>query len=101
MAKTKVTKKSKKTGSKTRVLHIYGDDYAALLVEENLGIEKAAKMVDSGESFDDFNEVNGVNVEAEILEFDKIDLKFYQFLYDSGLIDYDAAKSCNIYLLDD
>ncbi len=78
----------------TTVLLVRGTDYAALMMEQKFGVEKAAKLVRAGKSL-------GQDIEGEIFEFGAVDPKFIEFLYDKGLIDYDNAKHANFYVLSD
>jgi hypothetical protein len=76
----------------TRILIISGEDYAALTIEQGIGIEECARRVEAGEELPE-------GVEADIEVFGEVDPKFIGFAQE--FIDYDQAKTNNFYLLDE
>lgn len=81
-----------------KILFITGDDYSAMGVEQEIGIEKAAKMtIDNGGSLT----INDDELYAElsILEFKEVDEKFIEFIKDK-IMDYDDAKHTDFYVIE-
>lgn len=81
------------------ILEVFGDDYAAVTFEDELG-EDVKKYVDlcseNGGSYED--EANGV--EFEIHEFGEVDPEFISWIK-GDFLDYDDGKHHNFYVLEE
>lgn len=81
-----------------KVLLVSGDGFAALNIEQEIGIEKAAKMtIENGGEL----EIYGDHYYAllRILEFGEVDPKFIDFVINE-IQDYTKAKDKTFYVIE-
>jgi len=80
------------------VLLITGEDYSAMKVEQEIGIEEAYKLtVKNGGKLTIDNEI--LYADLSVLKFGDVDPTFITFI-ESELLDYDQSKSTNFYVID-
>ena len=80
------------------VLFITGEDYSAMEVEQEIGIEEAYKLtVKNGGKLTIDNEI--LYADLSVLKFGDVDSTFITFI-ESELLDYDQSKSTNFYVID-
>lgn len=82
-----------------RILYVYGDEYSALNVEQEIGIEEAAKLVEENGGQVAINN-NEFYANLKILTFKEVDPEFVSFVQ-LNLLDYDASKSENFYVIEE
>jgi hypothetical protein len=82
-----------------KVLYVHGDDYAALHIEDVLGVKGAALM--ASENGGELTIDNGeVYAELSIKEFGEVDPAFVSFVKYT-LMDYDASKHENFFVIEE
>lgn len=89
----------------TQILHVYGGDYAALEFERarDAGKVNPKALWDQAVAADEaqvFEADDDTYFEYDALLFEGVDPDFIEFVT-SELVDYDACKSANIYVVDD
>jgi hypothetical protein len=82
-----------------KILYVTGDDYAAMYVEDDLGVDKAVKMTEDngGKMTIDNDEVYA---ELSILEFKDVDPDFVDFVKHK-IMDYDMSKHENFFVIEE
>jgi len=88
----------------TKILHVHGDDYAALQFERcaNAGKVDPKVLWADAVALDDsleYEEEDAFFV-CDALLFEDVDPDFIEFVK-SELVDYDTGKHANIYVVDD
>lgn len=81
------------------VLEVYGNDYAAVVFEDDLGgdVQKYVDLCnENGGSYEDEDQ----GVEFQIHEFGVVDPDFIAWVKDD-LLDYDDGKHHNFYVLEE
>lgn len=80
-----------------KILWITGDDYSALIFEEQCTIQETAEQLKVGES----KEFEGADYifSAKLLEFKDVDPKFIEFVQNE-VMDYDGKKHANFYVVE-
>jgi hypothetical protein len=81
------------------ILYVRGDDYAAMYIEDSLGVKEATKLAkrNGGEYVINNDEVYA---ELEIKSFGEVDMEFVGFIKFS-LMDYDASKHENFFVIEE
>ena len=80
-----------------KILHVTGDDYAAMYVEDDIGVEKAVKMtLENGGKL----KINNDDTYAvlTIREYKDVDPAFIEFIKDT-IMDYDMSKHENFFVI--
>jgi hypothetical protein len=82
-----------------KILYVTGDDYAAMYVEDDLGVDKAVKMTEeNGGKMTIANDE--VYAELSILEFKDVDPAFVDFVKYT-IMDYDMSKHENFFVIEE
>lgn len=85
------------------VMRVWGDgDYAAVHIEQEVGIELAYEMAKAEGGYTEIKDPEDdqwVRAYVQIYEFGKVDPKFLGFLNDHFL-DYDTCKHTNFYVME-
>lgn len=79
------------------VLHIYGEEYSALSVEQEIGINKAYQDAVSNGGKVTYN-TDDFYAECRVHRFTSVDPKFIEFI-NTHMIDYDRVKHENYYVI--
>lgn len=85
----------------TKVLYIkdFDDSFAAVTIENNIGIKEFAKMVEENGGILEFqDDILDIACDAKILEFKDVDPAFSVFIK-NNFVDYDMGKSTNYFIL--
>lgn len=81
------------------ILHVSGDDYAAMHFEQNFNPKKVYEdMVIENKTFTYF-ESDEYYIDVKIRRFGDVDPAFIDFLHDQ-LIDYDASKHEDFFIVE-
>lgn len=80
-----------------KILYVTGDDYAAMYVEDDLGVDEAVKMTEeNGGKITIANDE--VYAELSILEFKDVDPAFVDFVK-YKIMNYDMSKHINFFVI--
>lgn len=80
-------------------LYVSGDEYASMFFEQNFNEKDVYKEMVENKIDKKAIELEGVNIEVEILKFGEVDSKFESFIK-NNLCDYDMLKNENIYKIE-
>jgi hypothetical protein len=90
-----INEESATEGSKTRMLFVKGTDrspdYAAVFFEDKYFGTPVDDIIANPDDYMDYSGVDGEWV-LEVMEFEKIDPKFLEFLFRHDMIDYETTK---------
>jgi valyl-tRNA synthetase len=85
----------------TKVLRVYGDDYAAMIFEDETSEAEKREMFDKvivEENKQFYDEDSGTEYEA--YEFGQVDQAFIEFIH-NNVLDYDMSKHDNFFIIKD
>jgi 3D (Asp-Asp-Asp) domain-containing protein len=83
----------------TKFLFVTGDDYAAMHVENKLGVKEAAKLAEANGGTHTIG-TDEVYAQLSIVQFGDVDPAFVAFVKDA-FIDYDTLKHENFYVIEE
>ena len=80
-----------------KILHVYGEEYSALNVEQEIGLDDAYQLAKANGGSVDIDNDNGCYMASvDVLTFGEVDSKFVDFIRNS-IMDYDDSKHENFY----
>lgn len=82
-----------------KLLYITGDEYSAMYVEKEIGINKAHELA-AGNGGSYTYESETTYAEIYIKEFGDVDPKFVDFIQDN-FIDYDQSKDTDFFIIEE
>lgn len=85
----------------TKILYIqdFDDSFAAMTIEDHIGIEEFAKMVEeNGGTLEFQDDMLNIACTAKVLKFKDNDPAFSIFIK-NNFVDYDTGKSTNYFIL--
>lgn len=80
-----------------KILYVTGDDYAAMYVEDDLGVDEAVKMVEENDGKITIAN-DEVYAELSIFEFKDVDPAFVDFVKHK-IMNYDMSKHVNFFVI--
>lgn len=83
-----------------KILHVYGDEYSAMFVTDEFGLEEAYRLAEENGGACVIQEDDYNFAKVKILEFGKVDPKFVDFIKDN-FIDYDNSKNEDFFIMED